>query len=309
MTKISNIHSEKQFTNELISYVFISLTAVLLAFNYQLFIVINHFAPAGINGIATMVQYKTGFSIAYMALVINIPLCVFAYFFINKDFAKKSLCFCLVYSGVYRYLQKLGLEAFQYNANGHDTVFPVIISGIISGLVYGICVRLNSSTGGTDIISKYISRQRPNLNFFWITFSLNAVVAVASFFVYAQAGEEGTVIYDYKPVCLCMLYCFISSFVGNYIIRGTKSAYKFTIITSHADEINKEIIYTLKHSSTQLAGTGTYSHNSRDVIICIVNKHQVADFQAILRKYDDTFSFSEMVNETYGNFVRVKYNG
>ena len=38
-----------------------------------------------------------------------------------------------------------------------------------------------------------------------------------------------------------MLYCFLSSFVGNVIIKGAKSAYKFFIITSHVDEIEKVI--------------------------------------------------------------------
>ena len=288
-----------------LTYGEIVLLAVLLAFNYQLFIVENGFAPAGINGIATMVQYKTGFSIAYMSLLINVPLCVLAYLLVNKSFAKRSLCFCLVYSFVFLFLQKLGLENFQYDAQGHDTVFPVMLSGIISGLVYGLCFRLNASTGGTDIVSKYISKKKPALNFFWVTFILNAVVAAVSFFVYAEPIEGGMA-YDYKPVCLCVMYCFISSFMGNYILRGTKTAVKFTVVTAHADEINEEIFRKLKHSSTKIAGTGSFSNNPRDVLLCVVNRHQIVEFQKILKKYADTFAFSETVNETYGNFTRTK---
>lgn len=296
----------KKTLSHLLSYLEIALLAILLAFNYQLFIVENGFAPAGINGVATMVQYKTGFSIAYMALLINVPLCVLAYFLVDRAFAKRSLCFCLVYSGVFLLLQKLGLEAFQYDAQGHDTVFPVMLSGIISGLVYGCCFRLNASTGGTDILSKYISARRPALNFFWIIFAMNAVVAAISFFVYAQPAPDGGMVYDYKPVCLCVMYCFISSFMGNYIMRGTKSAYKFTIITAHADEITQEIFHKLRHGSTRITATGSFSNASRDVLICVVNRHQLVDFQKILKKYDDTFSFSETVNETYGNFAHIK---
>lgn len=296
----------KKAVKTFLSYLQIIGVAVLLAFTYQLFIVENDFAPAGINGIATMVQYKTGFSIAYMSLLINVPLCIFAYFLIDKGFAKRSLCFCVVYSLVFLSLQKLGLEAFQYDAQGHDTVFPVILSGILSGVVYGCCFRLNSSTGGTDIFSKYISKIKPELNFFWVTFVLNAIVAAVSFFVYAKPGEEGSLSYDYKPVCLCIMYCFISSFVGSYIIRGTKSAYKFTVITPHAKEITQEVVNTLKHSTTIIPAEGGYSHDKRELLICIVNKHQLVDFKDILKKYDNTFSFSEPVSETFGNFRRIK---
>ncbi|MBR6633075.1 MAG: YitT family protein [Clostridia bacterium] len=292
--------------NSFVSYVKIIAVALLLALNYQLFIVINSFAPAGLNGIATMVQYKTGFSIGYMSLIINIPLCILAYYLIDRMFAKRSLVFCLVYSFSYIYFQEIGFEAFQYNANGHDTIFPVILSGVISGFVYGICFRNNASTGGTDIVSKYISKKNPYLEFFWVTFTLNTIVAICSFFVYATPDGEGGLTYDYKPVCLCILYCFISSYIGSYIIKGSKSACKFTVITSHADEISKDIMENLRHGTTQINAMGSYSHGEKQMLICVVNKHQIVDFKNILKKYPDTFSFFENVNETYGNFKRIK---
>ncbi|MBO5713814.1 MAG: YitT family protein, partial [Clostridia bacterium] len=41
-----------------VQYLTIFLVGILLAFNYILFITPNNFAPAGINGIAVMIQYK-----------------------------------------------------------------------------------------------------------------------------------------------------------------------------------------------------------------------------------------------------------
>ncbi len=296
---------EKTFKKSSLEYLVIILVAILLAFNYQLFIVNNGFAPAGLNGIATMIQYKTGFSIGYMSIIINTPLCILAYFLLNRSFAKRSLVFCLTYSFGFLFLQKIGLETFQYNANGHDTVYPVILSGIISGFVYGLCFKSNSSTGGTDIISKYINFKKPTLNFFWITFSLNTLVAIASFFVYAKE-IDGALIYDYKPVCLCITYCFISSFIGNYIIKGTKTAYEVTIITNHPDEISRDIQTRLRHSSTRVSATGSYSHEEKAILICIINKHQLVEMNDILKQYSDTFSYLEMVSDTYGNFKKIK---
>ncbi len=287
-------------------YLFVILAAILLAFTYQLFIVKNDFAPAGINGIATMIQYKTGFSIGYMSLIINVPLCIVAYFFVNRDFAKKSLLFCLVYSFVYLSLQQMNFTDFQYDAGGHDTIYPVIISGTLGGLVYGICARHNASTGGTDIVSKYISIKKPYLNFFWITLTLNAFVAIVSFFVYAKPDAAGSMSYDYKPVCLCIIYCFMSTFLGNVIIQGSKQAYKFTVITTHADKISSEVLQTLHHGATKLNAVGAYKNQEKDVLICVVNKHQIVDFQDILKKYDNTFSFVENVGNTFGNFAKVK---
>ncbi len=289
-----------------LSYAEIIASAMLLALTYQLFIVENGFAPAGLNGIATMIQYKTGFSIGYMSLLINTPLCILAYFLLDRKFALRSFCFCITYSLVFLCLQKIGLDEFQYVTGGHDTIYPVILSGVIGGFVYGICFRQRASTGGTDIVSKYISEKKPELNFFWVTFALNAVVAAASFFVYAEAGADGGMVFNYKPVCLCVLYCFISSFVGSHIIRGTKTACEFTIITSHAEELIAEISTSLQHSCTKISGTGSFTSGEKSVLICVVNNHQIVEFQNILKKYDDTFSFSKTINETYGNFKLVR---
>lgn len=289
-----------QKSKSVISYVGVIAAAILLAFNYHIFIVQNNFAPAGLNGIATMIQYKTGFSISYMSLLINIPLSIFAYFLVQKSFAIKTLVFSVVYSFSFLFLQNSHLDFIQYNAKGHDTIYPVIISGVISGIVYGICFKNNASTGGTDVLSRYITKIKPSSNFFIVTFSLNALVAVISLFVYSQNSI------DYKPVALCITYCFISNFMGNYILKGTKTAYKFTIITTHADEIIKEIAAVLRHSATKIDATGAYSNTQKQVLICVVNKHQLTDFQKLIAKYPDTFSFYEVASETFGNFKNIK---
>ncbi len=281
-------------------YFHIILSAVLLSFVYYIFIVTNNFAPAGMNGIATMIQYKTGFSISYMSLLINVPLSVLAYFFVQKNFAVKTLVFSIVYSISFLMLQNSGLTFIQYNAFDHDTIYPVILSGVLAGVVYGICFRHNASTGGTDIISRYINKVKPETNFFIVTFTLNAVVAIASIFVYSEVNL------NYKPMALCILYCFISTFVGNLLLKTTKTAYKFTVITTHKDEFVEEVTRKLRHSCTEIDAIGTYSRAKRTVLICIINKHQLNDFQKIVSKYEDTFSYFEVVNETYGNFKHIK---
>ncbi|MBE6933658.1 MAG: YitT family protein [Ruminococcaceae bacterium] len=285
---------------KILGYLSIFLAAVLLAFNYYIFIVTNNFAPAGLNGIATMIQYKTGFSISYMSLLINIPLSIVAYFLVQKQFAVKTLLFSLVYSISFLVLQNSNLTYIQYNSQGHDTIYPVILSGVISGVVYGVCFRNNASTGGTDVVSRYINKVRPDTNFFVVTFTLNGIVAVSSVFVYADNSL------NYKPMALCILYCFISTFVGNLLLKTTKTAYKFTIITTHEDEFIKEITQKLHHGCTQIDAVGTYTGTKKSVLICIINKHQLNDFQKIVSKYDNTFSYFEIVNETYGNFKHIK---
>ena len=296
---------KKHNISVVLSYVYPVFLGALLALDYTLFIVPNNFAPSGINGIAVMIQYKLDFNIAYMSLLINVPLCIFAFFKIEKEFAVKTLTFSVAYSLTYILYDKINfIQYFKYITDGHDTIYPALIAGLIMGFCIGFSVKNNSSTGGTDIVAKYVSVIRPNLNFFYVTFILNAVVAFASLFVYG-INENGFVI-NYKPVCLCVIYAFVSSVVGNRIISGLKHACKFTIVTDQCDELEYEITHTLKHSATRLHGIGIYQHHDKEVLICIVNPHQVADFERIIKKYPNTFVYVESIDQTIGNFIKVK---
>ena len=300
------INSKSRIKTILLDYAVIAAMAVLIAANYYFFIVRNGFAPAGTNGIATMVEYKTGFSLGYFTFILIVPFCIFAFFFVSKKVAVRTLWFSAIYSAVYLILQNSGLDHLQYDAHGSDTVFPAMLSGIISGLVFGVCFKRYACTGGMDVISRYVHKKNPVFNYFWVAFTLNSIIAAVSLFVYAKPDETGAMVYDYKPVCLCILYCFVSNFVGNYIIRGTKQAIKFTVITPHAEDITKEMMETLHHGVTQISAVGSYTNDERRVLFCVINKHQIEDFKKILNKYEGTFAFSETVNSTYGYFLKVK---
>ncbi len=307
---LTHEHAVVQFPKKRIGqyiseYTTIILCALLLSVNYILFVIPNNFAPAGLGGVGTMIQYLLQFSIGYFSLIINVPLCIFAFFFVNREFSIKSLVFCLVHAISYLIMQQINLSAITYSADG-DTVFPCLIAGMLTGFIYGICFRINASTGGTDIVAKGINQRRPTLNFFWVTFTINAVVAVSSLFVYSYDKATGIFELDYKPVCLCVMYCFVSSFLGNYILRGHKIAYQFMIVTPHSEALEKEILERLHHSATRIHGKGIYRDSDQDVLICVVNKHQLIDFEHILKKYDNTFAYVQTVNETFGNFRRIK---
>ncbi|MBP5294001.1 MAG: YitT family protein [Clostridia bacterium] len=303
---INQIEQKKAFWETTVfQYAVIILLAGVVALNYKLFIVPNKFAPAGFNGLATMIQYKLNFSIGYMTMLINVPLCIFAFFTTNRRFAIRTFVYVSSYSVIYLILQQIDMRGFIYDAKGTDTIFPCAIAGIISGTVYGIIFQMNASSGGTDIIAKFSTVKNPRLNFFWVTFALNAVVAGISYFIYADE-IDGVVYYDLKPVCLCLVYCFVSSFVGNRIMSGTKTAYNVVIVTTHMEEIEREIMSFIHHGATHYSAVGSYSHLEKSVIFCVINRSQLVDLKNILKKYEDTFAYVEPVSETVGKFAHVK---
>lgn len=270
-----------------------------MAINYEVFILQNSFAPAGVNGIATMIQYKFNFSVGYMNLLINIPLCIWAFFWLNKDYAYKTLLFSLAFSAfllVFKY-KIVDISKFVYvTDNGTSTILAPLAASVVNGFIYGSIVRLNGSTGGTDVVAACVRKKNPRLSLMWIIFAMNCAVAAISYFVY-----------DFKiePVILCIAYSFITSKISDGIIKGVKQAVKFEIITEDYEALSLEIMEQIHHGVTVMRATGMYTGTEKDVMICVINKHQIVDLQKILAKYPGTFAYIGDVRETMGNFKKI----
>lgn len=279
-------------------YIAISVLAVIMALNYEIFVFRNAFAPAGINGIATMVQYLFDFSVGYMSLLINIPLSLLAFFYVDKKFALRSGVFTIMFSLALLLLKRADLSALVYHtANGTSTILAPVAAGTVNGAIYGAAVKLGGSTGGTDIIAACIRVKMPYFSFARVTFVLNAIVAGASFFVYD---------FNFEPVIMCIIFNFIASNICDYIVKGGLGALKFEVITSHAEEMSAELMKKLHHGVTVINAEGMYTHSGKQVIICVINKHQIVDFQSIVRSYPDTFAYVSSVSETVGNFKKIR---
>ena len=78
------------------------------------------------------------------------------------------------------------------------------------------------------------------------------------------------------------------------------------MITAHPEEVSQAVIQELHHSTTIVQAVGGYSHQGKTMLICIINKHQIARMEEILSKFPDTFACVSMVSETVGNFRKVK---
>ena len=279
-------------------YPVIILLASLMALSYQLFVFPNAFAPAGINGIITMIQHLAHISIGYLSLAVNLPLILIARRRIDRDFAGKTLLFVLSFSIATLLLQRLDLSALAYHTeNGTSLILGPLTAGAVSGFCYGVLFRHNGSTGGMDIIAAYVRQKKPETSFVWIIFALNASVAGISFFVYGL---------QFEPVIMCLIYCYISSDISDRMLRGVKKALKFEVITSDPEALSDALLKELHHGVTVLPAEGMYSGEKRSLLVCIVNPHQIAAFEAILARFPGSFSYVSEVSETVGNFKKIK---
>ena len=287
-------NAKKVFT-----YLFIVGVALFYALSYTLFVFPNKFAPAGLSGICTMVQYVFGINVGYLTLIINIPLAIWIYFAVSKPLAVRSMVFVVVYSLALVVLEHFDLSAFAYYGESSRILGP-LVAGIVNGACYAQLLKASAYTGGTDFVAALIHKNHPEKSIFGLIFAMNTLVAVASYFVY-----------DYKiePVILCILYSFASSTLSERVTKSGRTAVRCEIITDRPQEISDAIIGKLRHSATLIPAKGMYSGKETNVLICVVNKTQVAALSAIIRSFPNTFAVFSQANEVMGNFLKIDEDG
>ena len=283
------------------TYLVIALVALMASVNYELFVFPNQFAPSGLNGICTMIQHITGISVGYLSLIINVPLALWCYFEVSKPIATRSMVYVLMFSIGLLILDHVDLSAFAYaTENGTSKILGPLVAGVIQGYVYSILMKASAYSGGTDFISAIVHKRNPSKSVLGFSFTMNVFIAIASYFVYG---------YQMEPVILCILYSFMSSTVGERVMKSGREAVCFEIITDYPNEISQEIIERLHHTTTLIPAKGMYAGRETNLLICVVNKTQVSQVARIIRKYPYTFSIIDPVSEVMGNFKNMDNSG
>ena len=112
-----------------------------------------------------------------------------------------------------------------------------------------------------------------------------------------------------SPVILCFLYSFMSSTVSDNMLKSGRSAIRFEIITDYPREISDAIIHRLHHSATLVPAKGMYLGRQTNILVCIINKTQLAALETIIREYPNTFAVMSQVSEVMGNFKKLDNRG
>lgn len=276
----------------------IVFAALLLAFNYNIFIFSNRFAPSGLTGIATIVQELTGFKVSSMTIVVNVPMSIIIFFLVDREFALKSALFSVFLSLGLTLFENFDLSMLAYHTdNGTSTVLAPIAGGVVAGFCYGIVMKRNACTGGIDLVAAWVHHYHPERSMVWVIFVMNAGIASASYFVYD---------FRLEPVILCLMYAFMTSKVCDIILKGFKEAVKFEIVTDRPEELAKAIMETTHHGVTELPAVGSFTHSNKTLLICVVNKHQIVRLQKTLEQFPGSFAYLSSVKETMGNFRHIK---
>ncbi|MDW7729238.1 MAG: YitT family protein [Bacillota bacterium] len=242
--------------------------AVILAIGYNMFMVPNMLAPGGISGLAVVLYYLIKSPVGLTIIILNIPLFIAGYAILGPRIVMQSLLGTLLFSIA------LEVTAPFLPPATNDLLLAAVYGGIVMGVGSGLVFRYRGSTGGTSLLSLILAKKwgiSPGQAMLWG----DLTVLVLAVFVF---GSEAAM---YAALSL-----FVSVKVIDAILEGLGLAKSVIIITCCGEKINEKLIYELGRGVTWLEGSGGYTREAREVLLCVVTRQQIARLKTIIHKID-----------------------
>ncbi len=258
-----------------IQYALIVLGSVLFAAGFQFFMYPNSIIVGGVSGIAMIINYLTDLPVGVLNIVLNIPLFILAWRHFGTKFIVSSLVGMLLSSVL------VDLFALLNYCPTHDMLLACIIGGAVKGFGLGIIYYAGTTTGGTDIVAKFVRLKFPYINFGTLLMLTDAVIIIAFAVIFKKV--EGAM--------YAVISMFVVSKVIDLVLYGIDNSNVCYIISEKSEQLVQDITDRLHRGVTILEGEGAYSHQNKQVLLCVVKRTQIADIRKIIKNVDENAFF------------------
>lgn len=279
----------KEIFKFFLRYLFITVTAFLYAAGISLFLNPNNLAPGGVSGIAIILKevFPMLPGVGMLILIINIPIMILGAWKFGVKFIISTL-YTLVVSSVLIDILPIVLPIESVT---EDAMLAAVIGGAVFGLGMGLMFRMETTTGGMDIIVKIVKQKKPHLKTGQIYFLLDVAVLAAS----------AVAFHNIEVALYAAIAIYVSTIVMDKAIYGGDEATLVYIISDKRKIIAVRMLQELDVGVTMIQGMGAYSNEHTEVIMCVMKKQTLVKVRNILKEVDgDAFMIVSSANEVFG---------
>lgn len=274
----------------LYQYAVITLGALVLALGQLVFIKPLHIPLGGVSGVALVANYLWKLPIGLVSIVLNLPLFVLGWRTMGREFFYKTV-YATVVNSIFLDILDPILPAFPV-----EMLLAALYGGIVMGAGYGLLFRAGGTSGGIDIVSKWLNGKK-DIPVGTTNFIINIFVIIGSAAIY---GNPDSALY-------ALVTSYVSSVVIDKMVYGMDAQKSALIITGKPVEVSRGIMEQLHRGVTAMEGVGMYTGDKRTVLLCAVRRHETGTLKRIILQEDaHAFMLISNTNEVFGtNFKRL----
>ena len=264
-------------------------TAVMvLAMHF--FFIPSQLAVGGLSGTAQIINKYTGWPIGTMVFIFNIPLFVVGWRKLGgKRFLARTIFSATVYSVL---LDGLSI-AFPTTGITHDLLLNALYGGILGGIGGGLVLRARATSGGTDILARYLDKKFgiPISQGYLYTDTLVVFVAALAF--------------SWEHALYAIIGLYVWSVVAEVAMTGLNVDRVATIITDQPVLVSQQIICQMERGVTSWQGKGMYTGRERHMLLCATSRGEISVLKALVNEIDPTaFVIISQAHEVLGEGFR-----
>lgn len=281
-------------------YLIITAGCIIFSASVALFLDANKIASGGVSGLAIILSHKTPLEMTGIWIIIlNIPLFILGAVSFGRNFVISTLYSTIVSS--------LLIELFNFLFRKYlpltdDIIIAAVIGGAGMGLGLGLVFRMGSTTGGTDILVKFLRKKFRYIKTGVISLIIDLVIIGISFIFFK----------DFKLTFYTVLSLIVTTIALDWVLYGTESAKLVYIITDgeHAPQLIEKILKELEISATFIDGEGAYTGNQKRIIMCAIKKMQYPKLCDYIHEIDPrAFTIVTSAKEIYGEGYKNHKDG
>lgn len=272
-------------------YLIITVGCIIYSLGVALFLDANKIASGGVSGLAIVLSHITPLKMTGIWIIIlNVPLFILGAVSFGRNFIVSTL-YSTIVSSLFIELLNFLLKAFLPLTG--EIIIAGVIGGGLMGLGLGIVFRMGSTTGGTDILVKFLRKKFRYIKTGVISLVIDIIIIGISYIFFK----------DFELTFYTVVSLIITTVVLDWVLYGTESAKLVYIITDdeHAKKICEKILGELDISATYMDGEGAYTGNEKRIVMCAIKKMLYPKLCDFIHEIDPrAFTIVTSAKEIYG---------
>lgn len=266
------------------NYAMITVMAFLNAMAISLFIDPHNLAPGGVTGIAVIISRISSVETGTLIFALNVPILLFAIWQFGLHFAISTIYATVLISTFTNLLAPFGPAT-------DDILLAVLAGGVLYAISIGLIIKAGATTGGTDIIVKWLRVKFPYLKTGVLFFITDVIIISVS----------GIVFRNLDVALYAGIIAVVNSFMLDFVLYGKDEAKLQYIISDRADAITDRLLKELDIGVTQIEGRGAFSGKEKKVLMCVAKKPVSPRVEDIVKEEDaEAFMVITSATEIFG---------
>ena len=255
------------------------------------FLLSSRFIDGGVTGISMLIAEVTGFPLAILIFLINVPFIAIGYRQIGREFALKT--------GMAIFGLALCLFFVKFPDVTPDKLLTAVFGGFFIGAGIGLAIRGGAVLDGTEVAALLVSRNSHLLR-------VGDVILILNIFIFLAAAF----LLSIESALYSILTYIAASKTIDFLIHGFEEYTAITIVSTQNEKIRQVLTEGLGRGVTIIKGAGGIgssgmSENEQPILYCVVTRLEIGRVMETTTSIDPAaFVTTHSLSNVHGGLIK-----